>query len=73
MGALCFVTQSMMSRRVKQYLSSLTITQDEEKLREMSHVCEPAQGSGELTQSFPSLLPPPPFPTLPCQPIEVFC
>lgn len=34
-----------MSRRVKQYLSSLTITQDEEKLREMSHVCEPAQGS----------------------------
>ncbi|KAJ7381149.1 hypothetical protein OS493_004747 [Desmophyllum pertusum] len=37
--------ESMMSRRVKQYLSSLTIIQDEEKLREMSNVCEPPQGS----------------------------
>ena len=41
-----FVSQSMMSRRVKQYLSNLTIIQDEEKLRDMSHICEPAQGSG---------------------------
>lgn len=35
-----------MSRRVKQYLSGLTVIQDEEKLREMSHACEPQQGSG---------------------------
>ena len=53
MGALCFVTQSMMSRRVKQYLSNLTVIQDEENLREMSNVCEPPQGSGKLTLSFP--------------------
>lgn len=38
--------ESMMSRRVKQYLSGLTVIQDEEKLREMSHACEPPQGSG---------------------------
>ena len=44
---LVFVTQSMMSRRVKQYLSNLTIIQDEEKLRDMSQVCEPPQGSGK--------------------------
>lgn len=37
--------ESMMSRRVKQYLSNLTIIQDEEKLRDMSQVCEPPQGS----------------------------
>ncbi|KAL9979326.1 hypothetical protein ACROYT_G016974 [Oculina patagonica] len=37
--------ESMMSRRVKQYLSNLTIIQDEEKLTDMSHVCEPPQGS----------------------------
>ncbi|KAK2568320.1 Rap guanine nucleotide exchange factor 2 [Acropora cervicornis] len=37
--------ESMMSRRVKQYLSGLTVIQDEEKLREMSHACEPPQGS----------------------------
>lgn len=37
--------ESMMSRRVKQYLSSLTIIQDEDKLRDMSHNCEPPQGS----------------------------
>lgn len=55
--AFCFVTQSMMSRRVKQYLSNLTVIQDEEKLREMSNVCEPPQGSGKLTLSLhrPSL------------------
>lgn len=37
--------ESMMSRRVKQYLSTLTVIQDEENLREMSNVCEPPQGS----------------------------
>ncbi|XP_068704769.1 rap guanine nucleotide exchange factor 6-like isoform X1 [Montipora foliosa] len=37
--------ESMMSRRVKQYLSGLTIIQDEEKLRDMSNACEPPQGS----------------------------
>lgn len=37
--------ESMMSRRVKQYLSNLTVIQDEENLREMSNVCEPPQGS----------------------------
>ena len=47
MEFLLFVTQSMMSRRVKQYLSNLTIIQDEEKLRDMSQVCEPPQGSGK--------------------------
>lgn len=46
-GFFLFVTQSMMSRRVKQYLSNLTIIQDEEKLRDMSQVCEPPQGSGK--------------------------
>ena len=47
MESVLFVTQSMMSRRVKQYLSNLTIIQDEEKLRDMSQVCEPPQGSGK--------------------------
>lgn len=58
---IMFVTQSMMSRRVKQYLSNLTIIQDEEKLRDMSNVCEPPQGSGELTMSFPIPSPSPPL------------
>lgn len=37
--------ESMMSRRVQQYLTNLTIIEDEEKLREMSNNCEPPQGS----------------------------
>lgn len=53
-----FVSQSMMSRRVKQYLSNLTIIQDEEKLRDMSHNCEPAQGSGRVIMLFASPLSP---------------
>ena len=48
----------MMSRRVKQYLSNLTIIQDEEKLRDMSHNCEPAQGSGRVIVLFASPLSP---------------
>ena len=68
---LLFVTQSMMSRRVKQYLSNLTIIQDEEKLRDMSQVCEPAQGSGKLTLLLFSILPPPlpSFPPLDVSPL----
>lgn len=46
----------MMSRRVKQYLSSLTIIQDEDKLRDMSHNCEPPQGSGTAVMLFTSPL-----------------
>ena len=46
--------QSMMSRRVQQYLSNLAIIEDEEKLREMSNNCEPPQGSGMLMLSFQS-------------------
>lgn len=52
-----FVTQSMMSRRVKQYLSNLTIIQDEEKLRDMSQNCEPPQGSGTSVLSLATPLP----------------
>ena len=35
-----------MSRRVKKYLSNLTIITSEEELRELSLKCEPPPGSG---------------------------
>lgn len=39
--------QAVMARRVQKYLDDLLVILDEDKLREMSNACEPAQGSGE--------------------------
>ena len=36
-----------MARRVKQYLASLDINKDEDKLREMSLICEPLPNQGK--------------------------
>jgi hypothetical protein len=41
-----------MSRRVKKYLSNLTVITNEDELREMSLSCEPPPGSGMILLSW---------------------